>query len=472
MPKTPEQNIVEDGVTTLQNSNESVANALNSIAESMPEQARSMMPTVYGDNIYSLQEYGKVLDNVELARNGFHSGLFNLVGRVYGNNLYWNDPWVRHTNKGTLEVGETAEEYWVDLAYVENYSADDLPEGLLDYHKPDIKAAFHSINYEKRYVQTISRPELRKAFLSFNGVYDLAMRVRDSMFTSAKYDHFLVSKYLLARAIANGVFKVAGVGELDGTKEKVEDVAVIIRNYSNDLEFPDTEYNEAGVYNSTTKDKQLLIQDTAFNANMSVKVLANAFNMDEAKFLGQQLLTKGFNFTKAEKARLSRLMNGDPFYVELTESEEAELKKIYAVHLDEDWFFILDALWEFRTFINDYTLAENNYLHDWKVVSYSPFRNGVVYAPVTPTVTSVTVTPATISMPKSANIQLVATVVTSGFAKKAVKWSISGNTASGTTITESGMLHISANETAETITVTATSVADETKTGTATITIV
>lgn len=62
-------------------------------------------------------------------------------------------------------------------------------------------------------------------------------------------------------------------------------------------------------------------------------------------------------------------MNGDPFYLALTESEEAELKKIYAVHLDEDWFFILDALWEFRTFINDYTLAENNYLHDWKVGS-------------------------------------------------------------------------------------------------------
>lgn len=471
MAITPEQHITNDGVTKIQHSNEAVASFLNEMTENMPAEARGLMPTVTGDNIYSLHEYGKMVDTNDMARNAFHAGLFNLVWKVYGNNMYWRDPWVSITNKGELECGETAEEYYVDLAYVENYDSNDDPTNLLEYEKPDIRSTFHSINYQKRYIQTINKFEVRKAFLTFDGVYDLAMRIRDVMYTSASYDHFLTAKFLLARALCNGVFGIYGVGALDGTKEAVENVAVIIRKASNDLTFPDTEFNEAGVYNATSKEFQILIQDTEFNANMSVKVLASAFNISETQFMGQQLLTRGFNFTVAEKNRLERLMANDPNYVALTTAEEAELAKIYAVHLDRDWFFILDALWEFRTFENGYSLAENNYLHDWKVVDYSPFRNGLAYAPVAPVVTSVTVTPNTISMPKTAEVQFIATVVTSGFAKKSVVWSVSGNTASGTVVDTNGKLHISANETATTVTVTATSVFDPTKTGSATVTV-
>ena len=62
-----------------------------------------------------------------------------------------------------------------------------------------------------------------------------------------------------------------------------------------------------------------------------------------------------------------------------------------------------------------------------------------------------------------------ATVVTDGFASKDVIWTVNGGTAS--TISESGLLTVGADETGETLTITATSKVDDAKTGTATITV-
>ena len=48
---------------------------------------------------------------------------------------------------------------------------------------------------------------------------------------------------------------------------------------------------------------------------------------------------------------------------------------------------------------------------------------------------------------------------------------MTGGAASGTTVTNGGYLHVAANETATTLTVTATSIQDGTKTGESTITV-
>lgn len=463
----PSKQILENGQTGLKDkSPKTMSNLLNTVAE----ETGLAFPRMDG-RIGTLREYGEVLLNDPYAWNAWQTALVNMVWKVYVNNLYWRNPWVDLTDKGTLELGETAEEVWIDLAFVENYTYEDT-EMLLANTVPDVKSAFHSVNYQKRYRVTINRPMLEQAFQSFEGLGSFVERVRDTLFNSAQYDSFLTAKYLLARAIVDGKMHVVEVPQMNNQKDNIEEIAAIIRTTSNDLTFPDTAFNEAGVYNSTEREKQVLIQTTKFNGYMSVKVLANAFNMDEARFLGQQLLSNKFSFTDAEKKRLALLFEDDPYYKEISEDEAEALENVYAVHLDKDWFFILHKLFEFRTFENGYTLTENNYLHDWKVVSHSPFRNAVVYSIATPTVESVSVSPATATLPKGSDLQLTATVTTLGFAPKGVIWSITaGADAAGTTISADGKLHISANQTGTTITVKATSVFDSTKSGTATITV-
>ena len=87
-------------------------------------------------------------------------------------------------------------------------------------------------------------------------------------------------------------------------------------------------------------------------------------------------------------------------------------------------------------------------------------------------VTSVTVSPATATVSLGQSLDLSAVVVTTGFANKAVAWSVDADAlADGVKIDSTGHLTIPADATVETITVTATSIYDNTVTGTATITV-
>ena len=90
----------------------------------------------------------------------------------------------------------------------------------------------------------------------------------------------------------------------------------------------------------------------------------------------------------------------------------------------------------------------------------------------TPGITSVTVSPDTATVSPGIPVQLKATVVTTGFANKAVTWSVdSDSEADGISVDLNGLVTIPTTATVEDVTVTATSVFDTTKTDTATITL-
>ena len=101
---------------------------------------------------------------------------------------------------------------------------------------------------------------------------------------------------------------------------------------------------------------------------------------------------------------------------------------------------------------------------------YGTANIGVTDQPA-PEVQSVAVSPATATVVKGATQQLTATVAVTGGVPQTVTWSVSGNSSAGTTISALGLLTVAANETATTLTVTATAVFDPTKSGTATITV-
>ncbi len=87
------------------------------------------------------------------------------------------------------------------------------------------------------------------------------------------------------------------------------------------------------------------------------------------------------------------------------------------------------------------------------------------------TVTRVRVSPSSTSVRKGESKTFTATVTGTGNPSQAVLWSIAGNKKSSTSISSSGKLRIANNETARTITVRATSVADHSEYGTAKVTV-
>ena len=465
------QPLMKDGSTGIKNSPAAMAAMVNDVIEKSDVLKNALGDTrANGEDPSSLRQIGQVLDSLPKYRNAFQVGLWNMVGMILVNNMYWkNDEWVRKTLKGTLEVGDSIEDIWVEVATPEQYDANGAST-LTDFKKADILSRFHVLNYQKKYQRTVSRKDFRQAFFSFSGVYDLVMRIVDTMYNGARWDYFLACKYLLARKINDGVMKVATVEDLTST-ENIQDFLIQVQSVSNDMEFPDEEMTEAGNINSTAKIDQLFIPRNDVQAKVGVKALANAFNLEYAEYSGVELKINKFQFTPTEEKRLAILFANDPGYVPLSEDEKTALNSVFAVHLDKDWFFCMNYLFEFYEFEDASTLKENFFLHDWKVISYSPFRNAVVYTTQTPTITSVTVTPATAQVGKGAQLQLSAEVVATGFASKKVSWNVNGANSNETTITPNGLLVVGSDETATSLTVNAISLADSSNSGSATITV-
>jgi len=88
-----------------------------------------------------------------------------------------------------------------------------------------------------------------------------------------------------------------------------------------------------------------------------------------------------------------------------------------------------------------------------------------------PTVTSVTVTPPTVAVQKDQSQEFTAIVAGTNGPSTEVTWSVSGNVP-GTSISRGGSLYIAPEETADVLTVRATSVEDPSKFGEATVTVV
>jgi endo-1,4-beta-xylanase len=89
-----------------------------------------------------------------------------------------------------------------------------------------------------------------------------------------------------------------------------------------------------------------------------------------------------------------------------------------------------------------------------------------------PTVTSVTISPATVSVTKGKTQTFTAKIAGTNNPAQTVTWSIvQTNKNSGTTINSSGVLTVAAAETLTSLTVKATSTADTSKSGTASVTI-
>ena len=199
---------------------------------------------------------------------------------------------------------------------------------------------------------------------------------------------------------------------------------------------------------------------------MDVNVLAAAFNIPYAQFMGQRVLVDSFGALDTE--RLNMLFGNDPDYEEISSDDLELLDAIPAVVVDRNFFMVFDNLQTFTENYNGEGLYWNYWLNAWKTFSVSPFSNAIVFNSVAPTVTNITISPAAVTVDKGQNASFQANVTTTGFAPMAVNWSINSELS---TIDSSGNLKVSANETAGSITVTATSVFNPSVSGTATVTV-
>ena len=444
------------------------AELLSYIINVTPELSAEIDLPVQGQ---SIQPIGKLIMSNERYKNAFINAI-NLIGLTVLDRNTWDNPWEAFTERGNLNFGQTVREMIVDIAKVYDYNAyANEATHFLSNVVPDVYEYLHEINFQKFYKTTTSDEQMAMAFNTEDGLYNLIMQIVGSLYEGYKYDRYLVDKYMLCRRILDGTITSV---EIDGYGSMTPRQRVaFIKNVSNKMTFRSPNYNPAGVRVASAFDDQYLIMSTDFEADLSTDVLATSYFIDQAQFKTHLALIDGFN--NHDVARLTEVLG--TAYVAFTDDELSALGNVPCVIVDRNFFqdytYALDNMAETgvtraTSFFNPETLRNNHWLHTWRVHSTSPFAQAVVFTKdVTPAVSSVTVSPSTATVSQGQSVKFTATVATTGFANKAVTWSVRGT---GATINESGVLTIATTASAgASFTVTATSVFDTTKTGTATV---
>ena len=447
-------------VKTLTNSSVDI---LNVIRENASQNYRDYVPKATPD-ADSVRQIGAIIMDFPALQNEFLNSLVNRIGRVLITSKMYDNPWA-FFKKGMLEFGETVEEIFVNIAKPFQFDPAVAESTIFKREIPDVRAAFHIMNYQKFYKTTIQNDQLRQAFLSWQGITDLIAKIVDAMYTGANYDEFITMKYMLARHILDGHMYPTVIPEV--TEPNMKKIVSTIKGVSNNYTFLSNKYNLAGVYTHTEKTDQYMLINANFDAIMDVEVLASAFNMDKTEFSGRRVLVDSFGSLDVE--RLKELFKDDTTFKAPTEAELQALDAIPAILVDRDWFMIFDNFYNFTEQYNGEGLYWNYWYHVWKTFSISPFANNALFIPGTPAVTSVTVSPATATVAAGQSAQFTATVETTDFAPKSVVWSIDDSAKA--TVDQSGKVTILEGAESGTVTVTATSTFDLTKKGTATITV-
>lgn len=384
---------------------------LNAIRNDASISYQERVPQATQDNI---KEYGSAVLSFSATTNEFLDALMNRIGKVIITSRLYKNP-LAMFKKGMLDYGESIEEIFVSLAKARIYSPETAEDEFMKRVIPDVKSIFHKIDYKNFFKVTVQRRDLERAFLSAEGVYTLVDNIIQSLYTGAEYDEFLITKQLIVEYANKGFFYEVQIPE--PSADNIHDLVTQVKSYSNQLEFLSTKYNPMGVPTYSDKSRQYIIMDTSIDAMIDVNVLAAAFNMDKAEFMGRKVLIDNFGELTGAKIAL----------------------------VDEAFFQIYDVLLQFESVRNPEGLYWNYFLHKWNVFSVSRFAPAILFTTAENEITNITIAPTSGSHDNGTNFNITATLRKTGYPNTKCNWTLSGNESTETTLT-----YVSETETTQT----------------------
>ena len=437
------------------------AELLSYIINSDPVLRENIDLPVQGESIAPI---GKIIMNNQRYRNAFINTV-NLIAVTVIKRNTWDNPWDNFTLRGNIRNGQSVREIINDLANVYDYNQEMKNDAnntrFLKTVVPNVLNYIHDINFQKFYQVTTSDEQMAMAFEQ-GDLFAYIDDIVKMLFESFAYDRYIVNKYMLCRRIVDGTVPAVQITNFATKTDR--DIVADIKAVSNKMTFRSPNYNPAGIRRATSFDNQIAIVNTDFDAKFTTNVLATSYFRSDADMKARLALCD--SFSSHDTARLAELFavrdaNGDVVadsyldgYVPFTDAELAALAEIPAVIISNEWF--MNYRWSFDNagaekvteFYNPTTLKNNHFLHAWLVMSTSPFENCCVFTQTAQAVSGVTVSPSSASITKGQQLQLSASVSTTGFANESVMWSIDGAAETkGAKITQEGVLKVPASYT-------------------------
>lgn len=315
-----------------------------------------------------IRKWHEQLDKLDGGTNAFINALVMRIGRTIIRSKVLTNP-LAMFKKGQFPLGKTIQEVFVDIAKVNKY---DMAKSETDVFKrttPDVHAMYHHVNREEQIPATITREKLLNAFTSWDELGSFIASILQSMYNANNVTEFQYMKILLDEATEKSKIKVVKVPAPTSPENGLQ-ISTAIKKYSNRLIFPSRQYNGAGVMTLSAKDDQFLLVTGDTDAYLDVNVLANAFNMNKADFMGHKVMID---------------------FLENTPN-------LVAILIDRDFFMVYDQLLEITNQYNGMGMWTNYWLQIQQVMSASLFANAVAFKYETdddkiPDISSVVISP-------------------------------------------------------------------------------
>lgn len=336
-------------------SKDTLVQAVNTIRANATPLYQERIPVATDENLTNVAN--PILQYQE-CMNEFLTSLVNRIGMTIIHNKQLKNPLAVLKRGNELPLGVDVQEIFTNPAVAEKYNRKSTD--LLAQKEPDTKVAYHRLNRQDRYTVSVSKPELRQAFTSYESLEKLLSTLTQSLYSGNYLDEFLLCKKLLANAVTNNHIVTQNVpvmNSLDNAQSFLTSAKTVFNNF----QFPRDDYNawklENPDQNITSVKTWTPPEDTIFilrsdvSAYLDVNVLASAFNMDKTQFLAQRLMIDDF----------------------------LDATNCLAILCDKSFTQIYDYMTDQTTFFNGGNLVWNYYYHVWQTYSVSPFANAVAF---------------------------------------------------------------------------------------------
>lgn len=416
---------------------------------------------------------GSIIFSTPELENAFYYGLINKIGRQIINDRAYRNP-LEILEAGTLEFGEMVEEIFIKLAEPFQYDPDVSQYTFHLINRPDVVVAYHVVNCQIYYKDSISRKEAKRAFYSWEGVDRFTSGIITSMYNGLNQDKFLMTKYMIAYRLVNGQMATKNIPAI--TSDNMQEIGVTIKETIGDMEYYRSGYNYANVENFVPAADQILIVNNKFKAFFDFVELASAYNLEYKDLMARIVTIDSFG-TGLDSERYDKLLEKDKLRHTFTADEITALNKVAAILVDKEFFQI---------YRQDNEVTDTMYVPEARFVNYwlyydgifstSPFAQAVAFVPGSPAVTGITATPATFEATAATYAEYVVTttVESTDFADTNLKVSIEGDAPVEVSQIDQNHWKVQVADTCEagqSCTITFTSRFDNTVTATHTITV-
>ena len=273
-----------------------------------------------------------------------------------------------------MPLGQFIEDVYINPAKARGFDVNDFA-GLLEKYEAQVATQYLTVNSDLQYPVTITREKIRNAFTSWDNLESLISGMVNSLYNGAYITRYNQTKGLPLAAFEAGAIKYEVITN-PTDEQTAKNLVRKMRADYNKMQIPSTAYNAwadvkgegAFALKTWSNPEDIIVMISAdVEALVDVEVLAAAFNMSKADFLGRVIVVDDFTqYDDDGKVAVDGSM-------------------IKAVIADRSWFKIKTQDFAMDEFYNANNRTWQYYLNDVRMVNYSLFANAKVYTTAEPT---------------------------------------------------------------------------------------